>query len=103
MLQSTSEISVVLRYKSPIVGWTIGSWKKIKPNSITYLGDTNVEKIRVNENFCYYYAYYIDENGSKWEWKDDKTWEYDGRLYDMRYIEPYIDYNNDYVITLRCS
>ena len=99
-----SEINIILRYKSPLVGWTIdGPWL-IKSNASTYLSggkNSNYEAIRSTSRFNYYYAYSSDKNNFKWN--GNNTWEYNGESIGMGYWEANADYNNDYVLALACS
>jgi hypothetical protein len=100
----TSEITLILRYMSPLAGWTIdGPWI-IKSNESTYLSggkDSNYDVVRSTSNILYYNAYYSVGNNT-YTWVGNYTWDYNNKPITMAYWSPYVDYENDYVLSLSC-
>lgn len=98
--ECTSEINLILRYKSPISGWiTDGPWP-IKSEDSTYLGSDESDYIRSISEYFYFYAYSSDRN---YIWSGNDTWKFKGEDIYMDYWKEDPDHNNDYVLTLDCS
>ena len=92
------DINLILRYKSPLVGWTIGNWI-IQPKILTHISDNNDEYVRLTSNSIYIYAQSSNKTNSC-TWSGINTWEYNSQSIGMEKIQLAADYNNDYVLAL---